>query len=110
MIERYLNISILKLKMDWGGSNTSGKQEERGSPRIRSGWCIEMKDLPQLGLSRFELGIFKENGEEPALYKVFRTDAEYALPIIFSEAWQQIDYLKQTSPDSSYFLRVLNPN
>lgn len=93
--------------MDWGGSNTSGKLEDRNNPRIGSGWCIEMKNLPQLGLSRFEIGLFTEGNE--ASCKVFRTDAEYAVPIIFSEAWQHIDYLKQTSPGSSYFLKVLNP-
>lgn len=94
--------------MDWGGSNISGKLEDRNNPRIGSGWCIEMKDLPQLDVSRFEMGIFDEEKSTP--YKVFRTDAEHAVPIIFSEALQHLDYLKNTFPSSSYYLKILNPN
>ncbi|HLD72813.1 MAG TPA: hypothetical protein VJA23_04455 [Candidatus Nanoarchaeia archaeon] len=63
----------------------------------------EIEVLKQLGISTYRLGIFLE-GEETA-FKIFTTNAEYAVPILFSEALNHLDDLERANPGQEYYLK-----
>ena len=64
---------------------------------------LEVEVLRQLKISTYRLGIFPER--EETAFKIFTTNAEYAIPILFSEALNHLDYLERVNPDKQYYLK-----
>lgn len=78
------------------------RREEPSTERLN----LEVEVLKQLKIPTFRLGIFPEG--ETTVFKVFTTNAEYALPILFSEALNHIDYLERRDPNTHYYLRAVD--
>ncbi|GEM_PF-6390739 len=64
---------------------------------------LEVELLRLLKIPTYRLGIFPE-GEETA-FKIFTTNAEYAVPILFSEALNHLEYLESINPGQEYYLK-----
>ena len=64
------------------------------------------REETSVGVRREELfnDRFNLEGEETA-FKIFTTNAEYAVPILFSEALNHLDDLERANPGQEYYLK-----
>lgn len=78
------------------------RREEPSTERFNH----EVEVLKQLKIPTYRLGIFLE--WEETVFKTFTTNAGYALPILFAEALNHIDYLERRNQNTHYYLRAVD--